>query len=64
MEKKEVRGVKGRMKRGEMKTGRGRWREKRKYGGIEELNEKKRILKDMSLSQIRTLSSESIDSCH
>ena len=47
-----------------MKTGRGRWREKRKYGGIEELNEKKRILKDMSLSQIRTLSSESIDSCH
>lgn len=64
MEKKEVRGVKGRMKRGKMKTGRGRWREKRKYGGIEELNEKKRILKDMSLSQIRTLSSESIDSCH
>lgn len=42
MEKKEVRGVKGRMKRGKMKTGRGRWREKRKYGGIKELNRKKK----------------------
>lgn len=57
-------GMKGGMKTGKMKTRRGGWREKIKFGGIEELNEKKRILKDMSLSQIRTLSSESIDSCH
>ena len=41
MEKKEVRGVKGRMKRGKMKTGRGGRREKIKFGGIEELNEKR-----------------------
>lgn len=39
-EEKEVRGVKGRMKRGKMKTEEV-GRERKKYGGKEELNEKR-----------------------
>lgn len=34
-------GMKGSMKTGKMKTRRGGWREKIKFGGIEELNEKR-----------------------